>query len=260
MVIVGDGGRIFRRTGTTWQDDSIATTVDLHGVWCPSPPAQEFFAVGGNPGQVFRFNGTSWGSVYTMPATSGTLWSIFGTGTAPSDRIIAAGQNNTIARWDGSWSWETVNLTGVSGFGSVWASSPSDFYLTAKGGYVARWNGSQWSAVHTNVTEDLAGIWGTAASAYIFAATTGGSITRRDPSGGWQAVLTNSGAYFDDVWGTSATNVYAVSSKGIHHYDGTKWYLQHATSPINLHGIWGKDASSIFAVGDAGTVLAYTPP
>ena len=66
--------------------------------------------------------------------------------------------------------------------------------------------------------------------------------------------------YLADVWGTADDNVYAVGEGGaIVHFDGTAW--SKLTSPIvtTLNAVAGT-STNVFAVGDAGTILRYSPP
>jgi hypothetical protein len=84
-----------------------------------------------------------------------------------------------------------------------------------------------------------------------------------------------------DIWGTSGTDVFAVGSGIILHYDGSTWastdtetttgpssvslepVSETISSPMSiittayLQGIWGSSGSDVFAVGYYGTILHY---
>ncbi|MFO0577553.1 MAG: hypothetical protein U1A78_26410 [Polyangia bacterium] len=58
------------------------------------------------------------------------------------------------------------------------------------------------------------------------------------------------------IWGRSASSAWAVGDKGtILRWDGASWAAQPSPVTVNLNGIWGSDAGTLWAVGDAGTVL-----
>ena len=58
---------------------------------------------------------------------------------------------------------------------------------------------------------------------------------------------------FQDVWGSSATDMFAVGSHGILHYDGISWSPQVTGGPggkyKDLSGVWGTSSTDVFAVG-----------
>ena len=44
------------------------------------------------------------------------------------------------------------------------------------------------------------------------------------------------------------------------HYDGTAWSIMKnpvSNTSLNLHGVWGSSATSVLAVGEAGTLLQF---
>ena len=58
------------------------------------------------------------------------------------------------------------------------------------------------------------------------------------------------------VWGRSATDIWAVGEAGtIVHWDGTSWVEAQSPTTRRLNQIWGAGARDIWAVGDVGTVL-----
>ena len=112
------------------------------------------------------------------------------------------------------------------------------------------------SAVNQFGFEYINAIWGTSASDIWVGGTNGPNALQR-----WNGTSWTSTAYGTDVlglWGTSATNVYAVGSTKIQHFDGTSWtdLTSNASSP--LLSVWGSSASDIYAGGFAGTLVHST--
>jgi hypothetical protein len=73
----------------------------------------------------------------------------------------------------------------------------------------------------------------------------------------WQNRLPQ-GNWLRAIWGSDASNVWAVGDAGtILKWDGTAWSQQYSGTASSLYGVWGSDASNIWAVGDAGTILKW---
>jgi hypothetical protein len=75
-------------------------------------------------------------------------------------------------------------------------------------------------------------------------------------SGAWRTCYGTAVPWVAGIWGTSSSDVFAVRSDGVQHFDGSTWRtVCNTTSP--LWGVWGSSGSDVFAVGDGGTVLHY---
>lgn len=60
------------------------------------------------------------------------------------------------------------------------------------------------------------------------------------------------------VWGSSATSIWAVGDGGtIVHWDGTTWSLQPSGTSVTLYGVHGTGDRDVWAVGEAGTTLRW---
>jgi len=60
------------------------------------------------------------------------------------------------------------------------------------------------------------------------------------------------------VWGSDASDVFAVGHGGtILHYNGTSWSSQTSGTVNTLYGVWGTASNNVFAVGASGTILKY---
>ena len=75
----------------------------------------------------------------------------------------------------------------------------------------------------------------------------------------WSAMTNPDNATLRGVWGSSGSSVYAVGDMGtILHYDGSSW--TDMTDPIHsegINGIWGSSATDIYAVGISNAAVRH---
>jgi hypothetical protein len=58
------------------------------------------------------------------------------------------------------------------------------------------------------------------------------------------------------VWGSDASHVWAVGDGGtIVTWNGRLWTTQPSGTPNSLRAVWGHDANNVWAAGDSGTIL-----
>ncbi len=70
--------------------------------------------------------------------------------------------------------------------------------------------------------------------------------------------VTDPGISFHDVWGSSASSIYVVGDEGtILRSDGAAWHSMENGSRQHLLGIWGSSDTDVYAVGNRGTLLHY---
>jgi hypothetical protein len=178
------------------------------------------------------------------------VWSARGQG-------IAAGPTSVV-EYDGlAWSapvpfpaLASGALTGVWGVGDGRA-----FAVASSGEVFARDPAGTWTKVFT-APAALKGIWGADAS-HVFAVGDQGTVAMFDGTA-WSSGTVGAAAPLAAVWGTSdATDVFAVGKCGaIYRRQGTTWSVSRAVScgaQADLAGVWGADASHVFAVGGLTT-------
>ena len=84
-----------------------------------------------------------------------------------------------------------------------------------------------------------------------------GGIVHWDGSA-WTAVLSGIGP--SGIWGSGASDVWAVGGSGIIlHWDGSAWASVPSCTTGYLFGVWGSGASDVWAVGESGTMLERGP-
>lgn len=82
-------------------------------------------------------------------------------------------------------------------------------------------------------------------------------ITVTDTRRPWTAVSTPDFGGNRAVWGTSATSVYAAHHTGVSRYDGAAWRQEEAVRWRSMHDVLGFGATSVWAVGDGGTIVRF---
>jgi hypothetical protein len=162
------------------------------------------------------------------PSTSATLWWVFG---FPGQQVGDAFRD-----------------------GETW--------LVGEQGTALRWRSNGFTAIPTNTTATLYGVWGAApddlwavggvpdqSSLLLHFDGTAFSTVGAPPL---------AGALFK-VWGSSASDVFVVGQAGtILHYDGKTWApMQSGADPrVTLFTVAGRAANDVYAVGGQGTSVA----
>jgi hypothetical protein len=120
-----------------------------------------------------------------------------------------------ICTYAGATRWATIPFPANFYAGALWASSPSDLFVTGTDrsdplhlGLVLHYDGHQW-------TEQFRGSGSGSPSA---------------------------------LWGSSPTNVFGVGGETIWHYDGSHWLPVHSGDHAVYRAIWGA-STHLFAVG-----------
>ena len=100
----------------------------------------------------------------------------------------------------------------------IWGSSGMDVFAIGASGTVIRYNGTNWSIMNSNTTNQLNGVWGSS-STNVFAVGAGGTIL---------------------------------------HFNGTNWSTMSGGTLNTLNGVWGSSSTDVFAVGAGGMILHCT--
>lgn len=62
---------------------------------------------------------------------------------------------------------------------------------------------------------------------------------------------------FTGIWGSAGNDIFAVGSSGlVMHFDGTSWQYSDAETSADLKGVWGLDATHVYAFG-RGVILQF---
>lgn len=271
VIAVGDGGMAFVRTGgSEWQTQFTATSVNLQGVWGPSP--NSVYAVG-LLASIVHYDGQEWKS---MTGPAGVDWHCVW-GTSDSD-VWAGGSNGAVAHFDGK-DWKMLVEPVTANLRAVWGLSGSDLWAVGENGSIYHGNGVGWQ--HTEIEKfqpdpeqkpyevksHLLAVWG-AASNDVWASgepddKNHGVIVHWNGEK-WQyaTILYDLPRTIRAIWGFSATNILLAGTQGtVMQLDGKAGSVGLLEVPTiaTLFSMapFGKD---VLVVGDIGTVLRYTPP
>src|SRR6185295_7758822 len=207
-------------TGSTVQLPAV------NGLWGTT---STFLTGVGPGGLILRHDSTGWHRD-VMPSSdgSGTLYGV--AGSSATD-LWAVG-TNVFSHYNGSgWISTIAPSTNDEAYLAVWLSGPGEGWACGESGVLARLSNGTWRGV----------------------ARLGGSYSR---NGLW-------GSGPNDVWmvghGHSLATGFPLS---IEHYDGTAWsngagMLDPQGTLPPLTGIWGSDATHVWAVGKGGTIVFW---
>ena len=153
-----------------------------------------------------------------------------------------------------NWQPVSAGISQVDFFG-VWGTAANNAYAVGEMGTIVHWDGSLWTRVPAPaLSQTLIGIWGSS-PADIFAVGDGGIVEHFDGNS-WSLQSTSTTEDLTGIWGSSPTDVFSVGRHGtILHYDGGVWVPQSSPSAGSLFAVTGA-GGKVFAVGEAGTILA----
>ena len=133
-VLVGAGGEIYKRTGTTWkrtgEGGTSATLAAARG-----SSSTEIWGIGANA-PTWRYDGKVW-SVHKLGVSGAAIMARSG---LPS---IAVGKRVFV--WT-QGKWQILPALPVASI-AVWASGPKDALVIGDNGELRRWNGAMWKLI-----------------------------------------------------------------------------------------------------------------
>ena len=214
--------------------------------------ANEIWAGDENSNDVIRWDGSKWTEMNT-----GNLDSPQGIYAAAHDDVYAGSHYNA-----GIWHYDGTTWTAQASSPNIdatWGTGHSDVYASGIGGYLAHYDGSNWTPVAGASSNELFGIGGSGAGdVYVVGAQntllhgSGTSFTKLDAGIAYPVD-------FYGVWAASATDVFVVGNGVILHGNaGAGWTpetLPSADTYVYWRAIWGTSVSDIWAVSEEGLIL-----
>lgn len=221
VVAVGYGGTILRFDGFRWTEDESPTNEDLMGVWGSS--SSDVWAVGTLV--VLHYDGNSWeiddqGTGLTNQYHE-DVWGL------SSQEVYIVGNEGKVLEYDGS-NWRLMTTTTSHLFG-IWGRSSSDLYAVGvklfedRNETIFHHDGTTWCVCDNPDSVSLFGVWGTG----------------------------------DAVVAVGAGTVLSQAQDGS--CDDCQWIRMNGARNIGHWGVWGRNSSDMFAVGQNGTVLRFSP-
>lgn len=251
---VGSNGTILRWNGSTWGSFTSPTSASLEDVKMISE--SDGWAVG-YEGTVLHWDGTSWTVFSSFPASNiATIWEL---AVNTANDIWAIGFDNGangIYHWNGTeWLREYTDYVGTlfNGVDVTPGSGGNEAYVVGRGGYMTKWDGTDWSAVNDPYIAKLFDIemfskdegWA-AGTDWIF---TSGDVLQWDGTN-WGEYQTIDAYDFEFVPGSSGTEGWAVGVAGnIYQWDNSSWSLVGNPDTVSLKGLDIINNDDAWAVG-----------
>ena len=282
---VGDPGVVLHYTGT-W-NLTPAPTAQYTAVWA-ADANHVYFAT--RDREIQWWDGAAWqqlagpgGALALIAGTSptdlwvttsnGSLWHYTGTWTASTlagvfDDIVAVSPTNVwaigntlsftplIAHWDGSaWqTWLDVDRQPVASLGV--AAATNDVWVSTTTGNVLHFDGTGWVIVHAALSNTPLFLLSFGPGEVVGVATTGFAYRYHGQAFG--RGTTGSSTASVGIWSDRPDDIFALSNRAVHHYDGTNWTPSLTVAAgQNLTSIWGSGPSDVWTVGPAG-LYQYT--
>lgn len=260
VFAVGDYGAILHYNGRFWTTSlpSYSYTADtLSSIWGTS--STDVFAVSYD-GTILHYDGASWSVMSSQ--TGHSFYDIWGIN---SSDIYAVG--DIVLHYDGV-EWTQVNVDIGGGALGIWGTGTNNLYIVGSSGMILHYDKSGWNKVDSETTVLLRAVWGSS-NDDVFVVGDDGIILHYDGTS-WSRMESGVSTllypvYLYDVWGSSSNNVFVViysrefapATGKILHYDGQSWKPMFEDESYALHGVWGTNASDVFAVGIGATILHY---
>jgi len=193
------------------------------------------------------------GSVRTLEVTPANAWLVVG--GSLSLAAVAKDSAGEVATEPVTWSSSDLRIVSVGSDGVVRAVAPGTATILAQAGGV-RTNSTitvttapaslSWSVEKEGITDaSLLGAWADASSALTIAVGQFGVILESTGSG-WQLIQQPPQDAFTGVWGSNATNVFAVATSGlIYRRTGTGWSRMQSPTTNTLLDVWGRSATEV---------------
>lgn len=201
--------------------------------------------IGNDKGKIVRWNGSAWVDEYTVAPELDAIW-------AGGNEAFAVGTSGTVLHRVGTWS--DVTAVTAQNLRAVWGRSPGEVYAVGENQTIIRRVGTAWSVVSTGSGGAFNAVTGAGASGVVVVGDAG--AVRMYDGTTWTPSVIPGTPTLVGVWASSASNIYAIGTSAIYHYNGSSW-TQVYTSSETLLGGWGSSVTDIFAVGDRGHVLHF---
>ena len=251
----GEQGVALHYVGGAWSVQSPPSTGlvwSVHGT-----AANDVYAIDSN-NVVFKFDGTGWSK------TSWTLTGVYDQCLfvdAPGSAWIGGQQSSTYAM---ALFRATSNVTMVapttvgtilnSGACSVWATSPTDVWLT--GSSLLHYDGTNLTPV-TGV--GAAAVWASGSTVFAGAGT---NVSIRS-GGTWTSTNIGTNGSIEGMSGTAPNRVFVAidqvngpTAGEVRSYNGTGWTNEAIPSgTAGLQAVWAAPTGEVFAVGYGGAIV-----
>lgn len=155
--------------------------------------------------------------------------------------------------------WKVMTPATDKKLNAVWVGAADNVYA-AGDGVVLHYDGTHWATFATPSSDSFVGIWGSGDELFVVA-DNGNAFHY---AGTWTPITavtnpTTSVAYrLFGVWGSDASNVFATGEAGgIFQLAGSAWQQMTSNTSVPMRAINGTTAVDVYVVGNTGVVQHY---
>lgn len=161
----------------------------------------------------------------------------------------------TVQRYVGD-SWSTLDSGSGGRLLCIFALSPTEVWLCA-GDDVLFYDGATFTAMDVSTPTGLDGITDVWASSQtdVWAVGDDAVVAHHDGMG-WRRTIAGS-PFKSSIWGSGPTDIYALSTFDLIHYDGLGWTEIDLDAGGGDGQVWGPAPDNLWAAGSAGAIAHY---
>ena len=173
---------------------------------------------------------------------------------SPTDVWVVDG-SSTIQRYDGD-GWSTLSSESDAGLLCIFALSPTEVWLCS-GDDVVFYDGATFESMEASQPTGLRGItdvWASSRSD-VWAVGDDAIIAHYD-GGAWGRTIAGS-PFKSSIWGSGPSDVYALSTFDLVHYDGSSWTEIDLDAFGGDGQVWGTSASDVWVMTDSSEISHF---
>lgn len=248
---------ILHYDGTTWNDETqpfIGVLRAVSGSGAAEVYAGGYQGPGHDPGDgiLLKRDGPGW-SPMTLPAELAShpiddVW-------APATGGVFVVAGDRVGRYEGD-TWTVWTLPGEAKGAGIWGFSSTDVYVAGRSsgaGAILHFDGTSWTPESIPLSDPLTSIHG---SAFLLVAVGTEDVVAKLGPTGWTLAADDVGAGLNDVrvFGSTA---YITGGGGILARADASGYTLLGVLGRHCNGVWGATPSSLYVVGNTGTLGHY---
>jgi hypothetical protein len=163
--------------------------------------------------------------------------------------------SSTIQRYDGN-RWSTLDSGSTAGLLCIFALSPTEVWLCS-GDDVLFFDGATFESMGASAPTGLSGMTDVWASSVddVWAVGDDAIIAHYDGSA-WGRTVAGS-PFKSSIWGSGPTDVYALSTFDLMHYDGSGWTEIDLDAGGGDGQVWGTSASDVWVMTDDSEISHF---
>ncbi len=173
---------------------------------------------------------------------------------ASATEAWAVGDVGTLLSWNGT-QWSAIDTQVRSNLKAIHGSRRDDVYAVGDLGVVLRFDGTQWTRETTGQTMNLNSVFAFGGGV-ARAAGAGGTMLARSAAGQWQLETTSIATNVVALYGLPDGGAWAFAGVNWIRLSGSTWTTSTVASGNPVRGVWGDGLGNLYLVTGPGN-LAY---